>query len=312
MKNATRLLLLVAVTFLLSCNSKRKEVMSERTVLSDLSKLEYQVKEENIERATEAPPPPPLKSTVVFDEPVVEGEETQSQDQTVSTATKVVKKKIIKDGSISIKTKNIDVCKKSIESLVKKLGGYMDSEYLQNNDEGVTYELKVRIPANNFEAMLSGLESGKDEIKNKNIQARDVTEEYVDIATRLTSKKLYLKRYQELLSRASTIKDILEIEEQIRAIQEEIESKEGRLKYLDDQVAFSSLHIELYMAKAYVYKPQAKDKFTERMKDAFSSGWDGVVGSIVWIFGIWPFILLVVALFIGIKWRRKHIKKSDK
>jgi periplasmic protein TonB len=69
----------------------RHESMTEKTVLTDLAKLEDQVKEENIKRATEAPPPPPLKSTIKFtapvitDEPIEEGEELRSQEELSST-----------------------------------------------------------------------------------------------------------------------------------------------------------------------------------------------------------------------------------
>ena len=73
----------------------KHETMDQATVLTDLSKLEDQVKEENIERATEAPPPPPLKSTVKFtapvitDEPIEEGEELQSQEELSATKTTI-------------------------------------------------------------------------------------------------------------------------------------------------------------------------------------------------------------------------------
>ena len=306
---------MVTATLLMSCHSKSKETMDEQTVVSDLTLQENQEQERNAERGTEAPPPPPLKSTVKFtapvitDEPIEESGELQSQEKATSNRVVVNKKKIIKDGSVSIKTKDIAACKKNAEGLVKQLGGYFDSEVLENEDEMITYDLRARIPAKNFDLMLTGLERGKDEIKSKNIQARDVTEEYMDVSTRLNNKKLYLQRYKELLNKASTVRDILAIENEIRNIQEEIESKEGQLKYLDDQVTFSTLDIHLFKVKEYVYKPKDQDQFSERMKDAFSNGSNSVVGFVLWLFGIWPFILLVLALGFGIKWRKQYIKK---
>lgn len=315
MKNTTRLLLLIVVTFLMSCHSKDKETKTEKTVLTDMSSLEDQVKESPIKRASEAPLPP-MKSTVKFiapvitDEPIEEGEDMQSQNAAPANNAVVDKKKIIKDGSISIKTNDIAACKKSVEALVKQLGGYFDSENLQNEDEQISYYLKARIPAQHFDAMLTGLEKGKDEIKSKNIQARDVTEEYMDVVTRLANKKLYLNRYKELLTKASTVRDILAIEEQIRNIQEEIESKEGRLKYMDDQVTFSTLDINLFKLKEYVYKPQDRDKFSERLKNALSDGWRGINNFVLWMIRLWPFILLVLAIVYGIKWRKHSVRKS--
>ncbi len=314
MKNTTRFLILIAVTLLISCQSKNKEARAERMVLADMSSLEDQGNVVH-DRSKAASPPPPLKSTVKFtapiitDEPIEEGEELQSQ-QVASNQAVVEKKKIIKDGSISIKTKDIEACKKRVVTQVKMLGGYVDTENLDNNNEQISYYLRVRIPATRFEAMLSGLEKGNDEVKSKNIQARDVTEEYVDIESRLATKQIYLKRYKELLTKASTVRDILAIEEQIRVIQEEIDSRLGRLKYIDDQVAFSTLDINLYMSKEYVYKPKTQDNFWERLKDAFSSGWRSVVGFLLMLFTLWPFILLIVGIVYAVKLRRKHVKNS--
>ncbi len=62
----------------------------------------------------------------------------------------------------------------------------------------------------------------------------DASDEYIDIQSRIASKRAYLKRYRELLSKAATIKNILEIEEIIRTLQEELESQEQRLANLNN------------------------------------------------------------------------------
>ena len=218
------------------------------------------------------------------------------------------KKKIIKDGDISIKTNDLLKSKKNIDELAKNLDAYSDTEELTNEDYKISYNLKLRIPSDNFEKFISALESGKDEIKSKRINSRDVTEEYVDIEARLNNKRDYLKRYKELLTKASTIKDIVEIEENIRKLQEEIESKEGRLKYLNDQISYSTLVINLYKTKDFVYKPEQQDNFFERVKTSLNGGWTSVVGFSLWLIGIWPFIIMIiVAVFIvkRVKSKRK-------
>lgn len=222
----------------------------------------------------------------------------------------LIKKKIIKDGNISVKTNDIAISKKNIDELLKKLNAYYETEDLQNNDQAISYNLKIRVPAANFEKLISSIENGKDELTSKNIQARDVTEEFVDITTRLANKREYLKRYKELLSKASTVKDILAIEENIRVIEEEIESKEGRLKYLSDQVSFSTLALNLYKEKEYVYKPQAQDKFSERIKNSISEGWTSIIDFLLWTIAIWPFIILITGIvYIVRKIKRKRKNK---
>lgn len=207
-----------------------------------------------------------------------------------------VDKKIIKDGSISIKVNYIKKHKQAIDQLLKAANAYYEREDLTRDPIRIAYALKVRVPTQYFESLVASIEHSGGEITNKSILARDVTEEFVDIEARLASKRAYLKRYQELLAKATNVKDIVAIEENIRTIQEEIESREGRLKYLSDQVAFSTLQIDLYEEIPYVYRPQPEDRFTERLKRAFASGWSSIVSFLIWMISLWPFVLIIVLI----------------
>ena len=60
------------------------------------------------------------------------------------------------------------------------------------------------------------------------------------------TKKEVEARYRELLTRATSVEEILKIEEQIGNIRTEIESAEGRLRYLSNQVQYSTLHVTFY------------------------------------------------------------------
>ena len=220
---------------------------------------------------------------------------TNTSDIEISSNLSTKQKKIIKDGDFTVRTEQINISKKGIDHLLKKLNAYYETEDLQNSEEAISYNLKIRIPSANFEKLASALESGKDEIERKNIQARDVTEEYVDIESRLSNKRDYLKRYKELLSRAQTVKDMLAVEEIIRNLQEEIESKEGRLKYLSDQVAFSTLNIHLYQQKEPTDKKE--DTFLAKTSASFKHGWTSIVDFMLWGIGIWPYLIIASAFF---------------
>ena len=169
------------------------------------------------------------------------------------------------------------------------------------------------MPAQNFELFISGIESGDGEITNKSISARDVSEEFIDLETRLLNKNSYLKQYREILKKARTIKDILEVQEKIRRIEEEIESTQGRLKYLSDQVSFSTLNLTLTKKKEYKYTPEEKEKFIERLKNDFSKGWSGFVSFLLFIIRIWPFWIICYGIwFLFNRWRKKRKLKKQK
>jgi Domain of unknown function (DUF4349) len=210
-------------------------------------------------------------------------------------------KKIIKDGSITLKINDVNEAKKAMDSIVKKFNGYYASENLKNNDKSMTYDLKIRVPAGNFEKLISTLENGTAEIISKNINSRDITGEYFDNETRLKSKQEYLKKYKELLAKASTIRDILAIETSIRQIQEEIESKQGRLNYLSDQYTYSTLNIILRKEKEPIKKANFQGKFSERVGQSLSKGWTSVVDFVLWIISIWPYAIFATIGFLGIR-----------
>ena len=222
----------------------------------------------------------------------------------------VVKKRIIKDGRLGIQVNEIEIAKTRIDTLLKKFSGYYSNESFNNSDWESSYVLKIRIPSARFESFLKDLESGDGEIQHKTIDARDVTDQFIDLETRLESKKAYLKRYTELLKRAQTIKEILQIEEKIRGLQEEIESTLGRLKYLGDLVDYSTLDLTITEKKDFQYDPVQRDKFTEKFKQSLSKGWFGFIDALLFTIKIWPLWIIGGLGIFFLKRRRKNKKTS--
>jgi hypothetical protein len=221
----------------------------------------------------------------------------------------VNKKMIIKDGNLSFKTKNLAKAKTQIDSSLKKYGAYYDKEEFNNNDQESSFSLSIRIPATYFESFVRQIENSELELLTKSITARDVTTEFIDTETRLNNKKGYLKKYQELLSRANSIKDILQLQENIRVLQEEIESSEGQLKYLSDQVSYSTLNLQLVYQKDYVYKPQNQDSFFELLKRSLTTGWQSVKNMVLLFIQSWPYLLIAVVILTWFKKRKR--KKAN-
>jgi len=216
-------------------------------------------------------------------------------------------KKIIKDGRMGLKVQELNPAKAYVDSLVNHFDAYYGKENFHKTRFEISYSLVVRIPFKNFDPFVSRLESRIGEVQYKNIDAHDVTAEFIDLETRLANKQSYLVRYKELLKKAQTVKDILTIEHEIRKIEEEIESKKGQLKYLGDQVRFSTLQLDLNQEKDYVYVPRKADRFIERLKESLSGGWHGFVSFMLLLLRIWPFLILFTFMLVGWKrWRKKR------
>jgi len=223
----------------------------------------------------------------------------------------VPERKIIRDGDISIETKDIRKKKNQVDTLIRSFKAYLASEAFYDNVASLDYNLTVRIPAENYDFFISALEKGPDRILNKNIRARDVTEEYYDVTTRLNSKKEVEKRYLQILAKASSVKDILEIEEKLGQIREEIESTEGRLRLLENQVSYSTLNIYITQPKEQKYIPEERQGFLQQLIKTLHKGWLGLLGFVLLFLRLWPLWLVGIILWRLIVFFRKRRNKRS-
>lgn len=226
----------------------------------------------------------------------------------------VVKKKIIKDGSLGIEVKDLAQAKTQIDTLLRSVGGYYDSEDYSNNDYAIQYDFKIRIPAEKFELFIAKLEQeGNNVIAYKNIEARDVTEEFIDLETRLTNKQKYLARYQDLLKNAKSVKEILEIQEKIRGLEEELESTAGKLKYMNDLVNYSTLSLNVSQKKDYKYTPEQRANIVEKVKQSIVGGWYSFVDFLLILLYNWAFLIIIaVAIYYFVKYRKRRKNNKQK
>ncbi len=290
MKKYKILFISICIIAIYACGSGKNKIKDfDQVVALDVARVD----------APEVPPPPPqIEEQLKYTPPKIVKDEEIKNNKNIEIDHQ---KMIIKNGNLSIKSKQIDSSKKYLDVQLKKHHAYYESENLFNESDKISYTLRIRVPAINFEQFVAGIENGKNEIISKSIQADDVTEEFVDIETRLKNKRNFLKKYNELLTKANTIKDILAIEENIRILQEEIESKEGRLKYLSHQVGYSTLEINLFQQKDFIFKPDEQDSFFERVKNSISKGWFFIIDLLIFVIILWPIAILAGIIFFIVK-----------
>ncbi len=211
-------------------------------------------------------------------------------------------RKIIKNGYIEFQTTSISETRSRVNDAVNKYNGYISSEDETTLDDRIQQRIVIRIPADKFDSLISEITSGVEKFDQKHIEATDVTEEYLDIHIRLRIKKETESRYRQLLARASTVKDILDIEKQIDELRSEIESIEGRLKYLENQIAYSTLTVTFY---EMISTPVG---FNNKFKFGLKNGWNNFVWFLVGVVNIWPFLILGLIGVISVITYRKNKK----
>jgi polyhydroxyalkanoate synthesis regulator phasin len=206
---------------------------------------------------------------------------------------------LIKKAVIRFQVEDLSKSNAIIRQSVRQAGGYLlSSSETRNNNEQSTH-FTVRIPNTRFEKLVDELVKNSVFLNDKTISAEDVTEEFVDIFVRIKAKKEVEQRYLDILRSAKTVEDILKVEEQLRIIREEIEAKQGRLKFLKDQVQYSTIDLNIYQVIPYTAEPQIG--FFSRLGQAFGQGWESLQGFIVGLASLWWFWILLAGLIYALR-----------
>ncbi len=228
-----------------------------------------------------------------------------NQDLKVPPANQVIERKLIRNGSMTIEVKEIISAKAEVEKICKLFNGYTSSESKNNFDDRIQYDQTIRVPAKLFDSLLNAIEKIAKKVETKSINSEDVTEEFIDVEARLKTKKELELRYREILKQAHTVADIVSIENQIATVRSEIESMEGRLNYLKNQIAFSTLNLTYYEMIGTDFG------FASKFVNALGNGWDNLLSFLIGLISIWPFVVIIGALVIvGWKtWRKRAAKE---
>jgi len=226
-------------------------------------------------------------------------EQAMTADTEQQTDLTPTERKLIKEGRIEFQTESIADTRAQIFQAIENHEGYVAEDREFTSPGRRSNRLTVRIPAENFDGFLQAATQDVERFELKEINVKDVTEEFLDVQARLKTKKELEARLRELLQQANAVSEILEIEKQLGELRSEIESIEGRLQYLENQVSFSTLHITFYESV------QNSTDFSKKFTEGFRNGWDNLIWFFVLLTNIWPFLLLAIALFLGFRFFRR-------
>ncbi|MCU7616072.1 DUF4349 domain-containing protein [Chryseobacterium sp. PBS4-4] len=251
-------------------------------------------------------PPPPKEEVPISS---VSAKAVNTTPDASAQQNNSIAKKIIKNGDLEIQVGDIKKAHQQVNEIVKNNNAYIQTERFNNTDIDEKQFFTIRVPHKNFDALINSFSNGVGSVLSKNISSDDVTEEYTDVSIKLDNKKIYLEKYRDMLRNAKTTKDMLEIQENIRELEDEIDVSEGRLKFIDDRVNYSTLELMLYKEKVRS-SATSKIGFGNRFGDSLTEGWNSFVAFFLGIISLWPFLLLIpIIVYLWKKWRKNRVKK---
>ncbi len=213
---------------------------------------------------------------------------------------------VTKNATVTLKVDDIDSTASKIRQLATSNAGLVFEEQLSHADEG-NYSgwndsyIIIQVPAEKLDASLDQLASF-GEVRQRTVTTTDVTMQMVDIEARITSQQQSVNRVLAMMDQATTVAELVQVENELNTRQTELESLKAQQAALSQAVNYSPIHIVLVTSSS----PIVQDgPFITGLKQ----GWEAFGMSIqvlVTVLGAaLPFLVIAAAITIPLMWRAR-------
>ena len=218
---------------------------------------------------------------------------------------------IVRTGEMSLVVEDVVGAKDEIAQLAARYEGYVVSSQISGEEQDMRGYISIRVPDDKFESALTELRDLAVRVTSESTDSQDVTEEYVDLQSRLKNAEATESQYLALLGKATDVEDILRIYERLSQVRREIEQIKGRMQYLERTSSMSLITVRL--------KPEATAKPLVRagwnIVEIFKSAIRGLAtaGQVLGTIAIWLLIFSPIwGAILGIIYWRLHKRKKAK
>lgn len=218
--------------------------------------------------------------------------------------------KLIKSADYQFEVANIKTSTEAIEVAIRKYPSYISASNLKLEHTSLEQTLEIRVQSEFFYDLLKDIDAQALYVHHREIKTNDVSKEFVDLESRLRTKREVEARYAEILrTKAGKIEELLEAEAKIGALHEEIEATISRMNYLKSQVSYSTINLE-YFQKVVEQVAGSDEKTTsDQFSKALTTGWSVVVGVIIALVYLWPLFIIagIIAMIYFLRYRKTRI-----
>ena len=272
--------------------------------------------------AMEAPAPGFAKSyeeapvTMEMDQAAFSGGTSVTSQNSAAPEAQPQERLIIRTGNLSLVVTDTEETIAQITAMVEGNGGWIVSSSLyQSIGESKTGDITVRVPADGYNSAIEAIKGMALEVTDESTSGQDVTDEYVDLSSRLENLEATAARVRNFLDEAKNVEEALAVNVELSRLEGEIEVIKGRMQYLSQSASFSTISIHLtpdelsrpIEVAGWRPKGVAKDAI-EALVDALQ----GIANFLIW-FVIYALpLLLIIGVPIGLfvrfvrRWRRRR------
>ncbi len=158
----------------------------------------------------------------------------------------LTQRKIIKNGSLQLLVKKAEETAQEIKSISQKLNGFVSESYIYEvSQKTKSGTITIRVPAEQFDSAIEEIKKLAIKVEKETINARDVTEEFIDLEARLKNLQAEEEQYLKIMKQARTVEDTLKVTAKLSQVRGQIERIQGQLKYLSDKIDLATITANL-------------------------------------------------------------------
>lgn len=225
--------------------------------------------------------------------------------------------KLIREVSIDAETEDLETLLTALTEQISALGGYIENQQIHNGSSYSYYRyrsasLSVRIPAENLDSFVGEVQ-GLSNVVSYNESADDVTLSYVATESRVAALEAEEKRLLELMDKAETMSDLLEVEERLTEVRSDLESTASQLRVLANKVSYATVYLSLEQVEVYteVEEPTVWERITGGFSENLKNIGEGLVDFMVWAITYSPQLIFWAAVIIvAVTFFRRSAKKQ--
>jgi hypothetical protein len=188
---------------------------------------------------------PPAAAGASEESAAASGSELDDAQQLASLVSPRAQRMIIKNAELELLVANTDVVLDGITVIAIEYGGYIISTHTWYEHDFRYATVRLGVPVEEFENVLRRLRGMALRVLNEIASGEDVTDQYVDLQSRLTNLQATRDRIREFLEVADTVEEALHVNEQLSEVEGQIEEIQGRMNYLRDRAAYSTIDVQL-------------------------------------------------------------------
>lgn len=220
-----------------------------------------------------------------------------------------VERMIVKNAEASVLVEDSDVAIDRLTQIVGDVDGYIISSRIWFQEyAGENYKyasITIGVPVSQFEVSLRRIRDLSLRVLDENASGEDVTDQFVDLESRLRNLEATRERIKSFLEDAKTVDEALRINQELAAIEAQIEEVKGRMNYLSDRSAFSTITVtispelpEIVPTPTPTPIPWDPGHTLDRATDTLVGAYQGLVGFAIWLFVVIVPILAPPVLFV--------------